>query len=234
MKRNLIKLFAILLLFQSYSCKDNENGYEKALNFHENHLTEFFNSEFYKFRYHPRTHYHLINEDSISSWFGVIIRGNKELLIINSSGFIKMFDFPIDTFENDYITILSLENSQFIMHIECIGYEDYLHSGDTINKKTTTNIKYTFPIESVTINPVDYFAEIEKQRIKFGIINYSRHDMSKYFNLYFSKHHYLTYIPSDSVLNEEQQKNREERLKSGIKLDDNWYYFKSEEALDVG
>ena len=229
MTRHLIKLFTILLLFQSCSDKDKESGYEKALNFHENHLTEFFNSEFYKFRYHPRTHYHLIKEDSTSCWFGVLTVGENEIRIINLSGFNKMFDLPLYNFYDEKWTILSFDNSEFTMDIECIHYED-----NTIKRKSTANIKYTFPIESVKINPVEYFAKIEKQRNKFGIINYTRQDRSKYFNLYFSRYDYLTYIPSDSLLNEEQIKNREERLKRGIKLDDNWYYFKSEEALDVG
>jgi len=139
--RYLVKLFGLLLLLQSCSWNHKDIGFEKALNFYNTHSTEFLNSELYKFSYHPRTQYDFITQDSTS--FRILIRDRKELLILNSLGFIKMFNLPVDTFYKDDRTIFSSDNFAFRMNIECFNYKKYSDSNGTINKEIRTNIKYT-------------------------------------------------------------------------------------------
>ena len=195
MKLKLLILICFVLLLNSCTETDIETGYKKALNFYEKHTKEFFDSELNKFRYHPRTQYDLIVNDSNS--YRVLVKENKELLVINPYGFIKMFNLPVDS---NYIydkAFFNYENSEFIFEIENYEWIGYSVSEKSIEKTIRTNIKYVFPNEIVENNPIDYFIKLEKLRRRFGIVSYHRAFDSKIIWFYFSPYDYLIYIPSD-------------------------------------
>ena len=232
MKVNLLIVFCFTLLLNSCSEQNNESGYEKSLNFFNKYTKEFVQSELYKFKYHPRTQYDLISNDSYS--FRVLVHENNELRIINSFGFIKMFNIPVDT---NYLNVEALfrnENSGYELVIEKFGRTKYTIPEKTIEKTTRTEIEYNFPKEIIENNPIDYFNKLEKLRNKFGIVNYFRAFNSKVIRLYFSAKDYLIYIPDNFHLEKEYKDYWENELKSGKKLNENWYYFRSEQSFDVG
>ena len=232
MKLKLLILICFVLLINSCTETDTEIGYKKALNFYEKHTKEFFDSELNKFRYHPRTQYDLIVNDSNS--YRVLVKENKELFVINPYGFIKMFNLPVDSNYMHDKAFLNYENSEFIFEIENYEWIDYSVSDKTIEKTIITNIKYVFPKETIKNNPIKYFDNLEKLRNKFGIVNYYRTFDSKVIWIYFSSFDYLIFIPDNFQFEKEYKDYWEKELKNGKKFDDNWYYFKSEEPLDVG
>ncbi len=230
----LIPIITGLVIFLN-SCveTDRETGYEKALEFYEKHTQEFFDSELSKFKYHPRTQYDLILNDS-NLIYRVLVRENRELYVINPSGFINMFNLPVDTNYFHDKAFFRFENSEFIFEIENYECKNYSVSETVVEKTVRNNIKYVFPKETVENNPIEYFDKLEKLRNNFGIINYFRIFDSSVVWLYFSPYDYLIFIPDNFQFKEKYRDYWEKELKNGKKLDNNWYYFKSEEPLDVG
>lgn len=232
MKVNLLIIICFTLLLNSCAEQKNDNGFEKAKNFFNKYTKEFVQSELYKFTYHPRTQYDLISNDSNS--FRVLVYEKNELRVINSFGFISMFNLPVDTNYLDVEALFRNENSGYELVIEKFGRAEYTISERTIEKITRTEIEYYFPKEIIENNPIEYFKELEEIRNKFGIINYFRVFNSKVYRLYFSSYDYLVYIPDNFQSEKEYKDYWEKELKKGKKLDDNWYYYKSDEPLDVG
>jgi len=231
MKVNLL-IICFTLLLNSFAELNNENGYKKAINFYNKYTKEFIQSELYKFKYHPRTHYDLISNDSNS--FRVLVYEKNELRVLNSFGFISMFNLPVDT---NYLNVEALfrnKNTGYELVIEKFEHTEYLISERTIEKTIRTEIKYDIPKDIIKVNPIEYFNEFERLRKKFGIINYFRAFNSKVIRLYFSSYDYLIYIPDNFQLEMEYNGYWEKKLGKGKKLDDNWYYFKSDKPLDVG
>lgn len=234
MPHKFLKITPILiLLLNSCSKHESVDGYKKALYFHENYTTEFFESDLNNYQYHPRTQYDFLAVEEENS-YRVLVRGNSNLLVISAYNFAERFNLPLDTNIVNGSATLNYENSEFTLEINNYDGMNYLISGNPIEKTIETNIRYVFPEEVIKNNPIAYFNSLEKLRNKFGIINYHRDSNGEVLWIYFTSFDYLIFIPDNFKFGANYKDHWKEKLKNGLKLDQNWYYFKNDKPLDVG
>ena len=176
MRIKLLILICFILIFNSCTQTDSEDGYLKAINFHEKYSKEFFESDLLKFNYEPRTQYDLVVNDSTfeRDFFRLIIKDNEELYVINPHNFIKMFNLPVDSnyFYDD--ASVKYENTEFVIEIDDFESKHYQYSDSTIKKTNRSNVKYIIPTAIIENNPIEYFIHLDKLRMKFGIFSYKK------------------------------------------------------------
>jgi hypothetical protein len=84
----------------------------------------------------------------------------------------------------------------------------------------------------IKVNPVTYFQNLRQQISTYHIIAIEGHPSVNTIELIFSDHDYLIYKPDSLVFKTNNTDFMKYLFKDSIKLDNNWYQFKTEKNID--
>ncbi len=203
-----------------YSCnspKQDQDGWKLATEFHANCATEFIqNDELQKYSYNPRSQFYYLSDDE-SRTFRCLNRDSVELLIINFGSF--------DVFQREFKikldTIIDFERAKLVKELT----DFRLVMNDTVSVK----------IKSIGKDPVLYFSQLRKTIREYGIITYGQIRLGGIIKVYLTAYDYLIYFPTGYKIEEQHfEEYWQNKKKSGKKLDNNWYYYKSKKPLNFG
>jgi len=228
-----ILTFVVIFINSTFSFPSDKNvkGFVLAMKFYNNYATDFLNSDLIKFNYHPRTQYDFLTD---SNSYRVLVKDENNISIIGFIEFAKSFNLPLDTIVDYYWASLKCVNSLYILELGNNKFTDYQYLQEKIKKSIKTETKYEFTENVIDDNPLKFFNNLEKLRIKYGIINIKNIKAVGVVEIYFSSTDYLIYFPSDLIIDIKYQEYWDKKKKEGKKLDDNWYYYESDKPLDVG
>jgi len=214
MRLMITSIFLILLNSCGTSQRD---GWQLASKFHTNYANEFIqNTELLKYSYNPRAHFYFntFNEDPS---FRALIHDTTELRVIifeNQNLFLEEFGLILDTFPIINWATIWMENGEL---------------------KLNVNDSLTIEIIRFNKNPLEYFKQLKKLINKYGIVTYGEQQFGGIISVYLTAYDYLIYYPTNYNITKPQfEEHWRNKQKNGRKLDKNWYYYKSEKALDLG
>ena len=210
----LITIFCLAL----YSCNSpKQDGWQLATKFHENHATQFIeNQELLKYSYNPRSQFYYTTDDE-SRTFRCLNRDTIALIIINFGG----FDIFQSEFELELETLVSFGRAELIK--------------DSTSFKLIVNDSIPIKIISFGKDPIQYFVQLRQLIDEYRIVTYGKLRIGGIVEVYLTAFDYLLYFPTDYKIEEQQfEEYWRMKQKNGKKLDENWYYYKSEKPLDFG
>ena len=141
---------------------------------------------------------------------------------------------PIDTNSTWDRLSLKTDSMYYILELELYVHPNKVVNSDTIKANIKTIGNYTIS-KNLMGDPIKYFAQLDKERGNYGIVDFRRLRIGEIIEINFSATDYLLYFPTDSKIEKKQfQDFWDEKMKEGKKLDDNWYYYKRERPLDNG
>jgi hypothetical protein len=188
-----------------------------ASEFHSNYANEFIqNTELLKYSYNPRAHFYFntFNEDPT---FRALIHDTTELRVIifkNQNRFLEEFGIELDTFPTFGRATIWTEDGEL---------------------KLQANDSQTVEIIRYDKNPLQHFKQLKKLVNKYGIVTYGELLIGGIVRVYLTAYDYLLYFPTNYNIDEQQfEEHWRNKQKQGKQLDENWFYYKSDEPLDFG
>jgi len=211
-------LLTTIILFLLNSCgTSQQDGWQLAYAFYENYADEFIqNEELIKYSYNPRSHFYFNTLNDAPTFRGIIHDTTQLRIIIfeNSDRFLEEFGIELDT-----------TTSFGRATVRKVNGELKLLADDNLN----------IEILKIKTDPLLYFIQLKKLVDKYGIVTYSELRICGIIEVYLSAFDYLLYFPTNYKINEPQfEELWRNKQKQGKQIDQNWYYYKSDEPLDFG
>lgn len=218
-RANLMRLLiiSIFLIFLSSCGTTKRDGWQLASEFHTDYANEFILcTELLKYSYNPRSHFYFntYNEDPT---FRAMIHDTTQLRVIifeNQNRFQEEFGLELDTFPTFGRATFWTENGELKLQvndsqiIEIIRYEK---------------------------NPLEHFKQFKKLVKKYGIVTYGELRIGGIVSVHLTAYDYLLYFPTNYNIDEPQfEELWRNKQKQGKQLDENWFYYKSDEPLEFG
>lgn len=166
------------------------------------------------YSYNPRTGFtKQIFDDHL---FRVLVFQDSSIRVSGVLEFNKDFNEIIDTSIWTDVIISTRENGDLM-----------LSSADR-NIKTKQIVGRT----DFKVNPVEYFLKLKERIDTYHIIAIEKHPRVNTVKLVFSDHDYLIYKPDILVFKTDDTDFIKYLFEDSIRLDNNWYQFKTEKKID--
>ena len=238
--RQMRQLIIILIISCGLSSCDrtpDNFGKVQSITFFKEYKDKFLKSELLKYDYNPRTQYSLSINDTLV--YRALLRkeDNQLVGVFGDNGFgvfARQFKIPIDTNSTWDRLYFEINSTQYKLELELFAHPSKIVNSDTVKADIKTTGNYSIP-KALMNDPIQYFKNLDKEREKYGIMDYRKLRIGGIIEVNFSPTDYLLYFPADSKIEEKQlQDFWDNKIKEGEKLDDNWYYYKRERPLDNG
>lgn len=193
-------------LIGCHNIQDNEQLSNK---FYKEYRLSYLQSDLKNYSYNPRIGFAKEN-------FRVLIFQDSAIRVLGINHFNREFALSVDTlFGNDVVIRKGLNGDLT------------LYSADE-NIKT----KQTISKADFKVNPVSYFQNLKNQISIYHIVALEKHPSVNTTELIFSDHDYLIYKPDTLVFKTDNTDFMKYLFKDSIRLDNNWYQFKTEKNVD--
>jgi len=212
-------------------------GRLQSMTFFKTHTDNFLKSELLKYDYNPRTQYSLSVNDTLV-YRAILQQEDNELVGVfydsSFALFAGQFKIPIDTNSTWDRLYLQTNSTHYKLELELFTHPSKIINSDTVNGDIKTTGNYSIP-KSLMSDPIQYFNDLDKERVKYGIMDFRKLRIGGIIEVNFSPTDYLLYFPTNSKIEEKRfQDFWDKKIKEGEKLDDNWYYYKRERPMDNG
>ena len=211
--KNLTKILIILICFTN--CQNRETTKDNNCNsdiFYESSRKEFLKGDLKNYSYNPRTGFTKQNFDE--DLFRVILRQDSSIRVEGIVEFNKEFNLTIDTAVWNYVFISKHLNGDLTL--------------SSADNKVEQIIKKT----EYKIDPVSYFIKLKKNIESYRIIAIEKHQSVNTIKLIFSDHDYLIYKPDTLKFKTDSKEFMTYLFQDSIRLDRNWYQFKTKINTD--
>ena len=197
------------------NCQNRETNKDNNCNsdvFYESSRNEFLKGDLKNYSYNPRTGFTKQNFDE--DLYRVILRQDSSIRVDGIVEFNKEFNLTIDTAVWNYVFISKNLNEDLTL--------------SSTNNKAEQIIKKT----EFKIDPVSYFIKLKKHVERYRIIEIEKHQSVNTIKLIFSDHDYLIYKPDTLKFKTDTKDFMTYLFQDSIRLDRNWYQFKTKINID--
>ncbi|MGE0932641.1 hypothetical protein [Peijinzhouia sedimentorum] len=208
---------SIFLAFLNSCGTTQRDGWQLASEFHANYANEFIqNEELLRYSYNPRAHFYFNTHDE-GPTFRALVHDTTQIRVIifeDQDRFIQEFGLELGTLPTFGQATIWKENGEL---------------------KLQVNDSQTLKIIRYDRNPLEHFKQLKKLVNKYRIVTYSELRIGGIIEVYLTAQDYLLYFPSNYIIDQPQfEEHWRNKQKQGKQLDENWFYYKSDEPLDFG